>query len=97
MLYEHEKTRKAALRELNNEQHENNRFSEITEKEITEKVYNTAFECLVLTGNEFEKIESLIRYYEIHGVERLLKKHPGFVIDDFTELLAALKGIMEID
>lgn len=97
MLYEHEKTRAAALRELNNEQHANNRFSEITENTITEKVSNTRFEGLILTGNEFERIENLIRYYEIHGVKRLLEKHPDFVVDDFTELLAALKSIMGID
>lgn len=97
MLYENEKTRAAALRELNNEQNVNNRFSEITEKEITEKVSNTEFEGLILTGNEFERIENLIRYYEIHGVKRLSVKRPDYVVDDFTELLAALKSIMEID
>lgn len=97
MLYEYEKTRAAALRELNNDQNAANRFTEITEKEITEKVYTTEFEHLVLTGREFERIENLIRYYEIHGVKRILEKHPSFVVDDFTELLAALKNIMEID
>lgn len=97
MLYEYEKTRAAALRELNNEQNAANRFTEITEKEITEKVYNTEFEHLVLTGNEFERIEALIRYYDVHGVKRILEKHPDFIVDDFTELLAALKSIMEID
>lgn len=96
MLYEHEKTRKAALRELNQQQHEQNRFTEITENTITEKVNTTNFEYLVLTDTEYKKIENMISYYDFHKVERIQKKHPGFVTEDFNELLAALKKIMEL-
>ena len=97
MLYEHEKTRAAALRELNREQHEQNRFTEITENTITEKVNTTNFEYLVLTENEREMIENMISYYtDRFSVESILEKYPGFVVDDFNKLLAALKKIMEL-
>ena len=96
MLYEHEKTRKAALRELNQQQHEQNRFVEITENTITEKVNTTNFEYLVLTDNEYKKIENMISYYRHFTVETIQEKHPGFVIEDFEKVLAILEKVLEV-
>jgi len=38
-----------------------------------------------------ERIAQLISYYHYHGIEDMIKKHPGFVADDFGKLLADLE------
>lgn len=42
-----------------------------------------------------ELAQRLISYYNYHTVEAIIAKHSGFVVDDFTKLLAALEK--EID
>lgn len=48
---------------------------------------------LKITPEDLERIENMILYYDLHGVERLNKKHPGFVEEDFKELLTLLNSI----
>lgn len=38
-----------------------------------------------------ERIENLISYYDQHGIEEMIEKRPGFVVDDFSHLLKALE------
>lgn len=38
-----------------------------------------------------ELIEQQVSYYNHHTVEAILEKHPGFVVDDYTKLLAQLE------
>jgi hypothetical protein len=38
-----------------------------------------------------EHIQSLISYYDYHKADRLVETHPGFVVEDLTELLKRLE------
>lgn len=50
---------------------------------------------LKITPEDLETIENMIFYYDYHGVENVNKKHPGFVEDDFSKILAILNTITE--
>ena len=41
-------------------------------------------------------IETIISYYNRFKVERINKRYPGFVEDDFTKLLKMLERILEV-
>lgn len=42
-----------------------------------------------------DNIRGLISYYNHHKVEEMIKKHPSFVAEDFTRLLAELEKLIE--
>jgi hypothetical protein len=42
-----------------------------------------------------ENIQNLIHYYSHHTVEKMVKTHPGFVVEDFTKLLSELEKELE--
>lgn len=48
-----------------------------------------------ISPEALETIENMILYYDIHTVEGLNEKHPGFVEDDFNKLLRILNTITE--
>lgn len=43
-----------------------------------------------------EKLENMISYYDYHGIENMIENKPGFVIDDFSEVLDILKTVLDI-
>jgi len=49
------------------------------------------------TTNELDRIENMIFYYHKHTVEKIQNRHPGFVIEDFEQLLKILAEKLEID
>ena len=96
MYYEYEKKRAATIRAINDKQNTENKFVNVTENDVNNEMNKTNFEFLVLNGDEYKKIENLISYYNFHGVERILNERPGFVVEDFTELLKMLERIIEV-
>ena len=96
MYYEYEKKRAATIRAINDKQNTENKFVNVTENDVNNEMNKTNFEFLVLNGDEYEKIENLISYYNIHGIERILNERPDFIVEDFTELLKTLERIIEV-
>lgn len=50
---------------------------------------------LKITPADLETVENMILYYDHHGVENINEKHPGWLEDDFSKLLAILNTITE--
>lgn len=48
-----------------------------------------------ISPEDLETIENMIFYYDHHGVENINEKHPGWLEDDFSKLLAILNNITE--
>lgn len=44
-----------------------------------------------MTNELKELIEQQVSYYNHHTIESMIKARPGFVVDDFKELLNALE------
>ena len=49
-----------------------------------------------MSNETTELIQKTISYYDNHGIEKILDSHPGFVVDDFRNLLKALKKEYEL-
>ena len=49
----------------------------------------------IMTSELKENIQNLVSYYNHHGVAEMMNKHPGFVADDFAELLVKLHKEIE--
>jgi len=47
-----------------------------------------------LTPEEFEIIDNMILYYDVHGVEKIQQQHPEWIVDDFKKLLTTLNTII---
>lgn len=52
---------------------------------------------ILLTSEEAEKLESFVYYYANHGVEHIQETHPGFLVDDATEILTILARALELN
>lgn len=52
---------------------------------------------ILLTSEEAEKLENFVYYYANHGVEHIQKKHPGFLVDDTTEILTILARALDLN
>lgn len=51
---------------------------------------------VTITAADAEKLENFVSYYNCHTVEKIATKHPGFVVDDLTEILGILETVLEV-
>lgn len=49
---------------------------------------------VTISAEAAEKLENMISYYDYHGVENMIEKRPGFVAEDFGEVLNILKSVL---
>ena len=52
---------------------------------------------ITITEAEAEKLENMVNYYlERFSIDDIMRKHPGFVEEDFEKVLTILKKALEV-
>lgn len=84
--------REEIIRAINAEQNALNNFYEIN----AETIENTEIKNITVTAATADRLENLVYYYRHHTVEKIQERHPGFIVDDFEQVLKILSIVLDV-